>query len=126
MVTQVGEAMNPEDLFELVHEATRAALQAELHTDNINMSRRMFGGTVTFTDGDGRTVKEIDVLSLFKKITSVREKLRVLEQKVNNHASLSAAEKAELQAYLSRSYGSLTTFNFLFHEDQDRFRGTGS
>ena len=118
--------MNPEDLFELVHEATRAALQAELHTDNINMSRRMFGGTVTFTDGDGRTVKEIDVLSLFKKITSVREKLRVLEQKVNNHASLSAAEKAELQAYLSRSYGSLTTFNFLFHEDQDRFRGTGS
>ena len=35
------------------------------------------------------------------------------------------ADKAELQAYLTRSYGSLTTFNFLFRDEEDRFKGSG-
>ena len=117
--------MTPEEMYDLIVDATKTAIRDELHTDDCRMSRRMFGGRVTFTDGDGRTVKDVDVLTIFKKITSVREKLRVLEQKVNNHPTLIASEKAELQAYLSRSYGSLTTFNFLFHRDEDRFRGTG-
>jgi hypothetical protein len=56
----------------------------------------------------------------------VREKLRVLEQKINNHANLDAADKAELQGYLTRCYGSLTTFNALFAEKESFFVGSGS
>jgi hypothetical protein len=69
--------------------------------------------------------KEIPVGTMFKKVTSVREKLRVLEQKINNNSNLDAGDKAEFQAVLSRCYGSLTTFNFLFAEPSDSFQGTG-
>jgi len=118
--------MNPDDMYALMVEATREAIREELHSDDCRMSRRMFGGRVIFEDGDGRKVKEIEVLTLFKKVTAVREKLRVLEQKINNHPTMLANEKAELQAYIARSFGSLTTFNFMFHRDEDKFRGTGS
>ena len=118
--------MESHEIYELVVDAVRAALQEEQGGSSIRMARRMVEGTVTFTDTQGRTVKEVPAELFFKKVTSVREKLRVLEQKINNHGHLSTSDRAELQAYLTRCYGSLTTFNFLFLHDQDRFRGTGS
>jgi hypothetical protein len=118
--------MDPNEMYELMVEASRQAIREELNSDDIQMSQRMFGGSVSIVDGEGRLVKEVEVLSLFKKVTSVREKLRVLEQKVNNHSTLSAPEKAELQTYITRSFGSLTTFNFMFQQEHDKFRGTGS
>lgn len=117
--------MDDQTLYELVHEAVSQAIDSSQGGDNMMLSRRMIGGRVLFEDDEGREVKAIGVESLFKKITSIREKLRVLEQKLNNHKTLDAKEKAELQAYITRSYGSLTTFNFLFAEEKDRFRGTG-
>ncbi len=110
------------ELFELVVEAVRAAQDDGPATP---LSRRMVGGTVVFRDAEGRTVKETDAGAFFKKVTSVREKLRVLEQKINGHSALDTTHKAELQAYLTRCYGSLTTFNFLFRDDDDRFKGSG-
>lgn len=118
--------MNPEDMYDLVVEATRQAIREELHSDHYRMSRRLFGGRVLFEDGDGKTMKEIEVTTLFKKVTSVREKLRVLEQKINNHPTLVEHEKADLQVYIARSFGSLTSFNFMFSRDEDKFKGTGS
>ncbi|MGB1018740.1 MAG: hypothetical protein ACPGVH_06700, partial [Chitinophagales bacterium] len=56
---------------------------------------------------------------------SVREKLRVLEQNINNHTKLDEADKLHLQQYISRAYGSLTTFNVLFSEKEDHFKGMG-
>jgi hypothetical protein len=56
----------------------------------------------------------------------IRDRLRVLEQKVNAHPKLSDAEKVEMQTYLTRCYGSLTTFNLLFRDDRDRFVGDKS
>ena len=61
----------------------------------------------------------------FKKLIGIREKLRVLEQKINNHKSLSAEEKIDLEGYISRCYGSLTTFNVLFASKDIQFSGTG-
>ena len=118
--------MEYDDMYELMVEATRQAIREELHTGDVRISRRMLEGRVVFLDGEGRTVKETDSVSLFKKITSVREKLRVLEQKVNNHPGLTSQEKIEMQTYITRSYGSLTTFNFLFQHEADRFKGTSN
>jgi hypothetical protein len=56
----------------------------------------------------------------------IRDRLRVLEQRVNGHEKLSDADKIELQQYVTRCYGSLTTFNVLFRDEQDRFVGEKS
>lgn len=114
------------DLYELVVEAVREGLRAEFGGPDARMSPRLLEGRVIFEDGQGKQFKEVPTAVFFRKITAVREKLRVLEQKVNNHGGLSTADRAELQAYVSRAYGSLTTFNFLFRDEADKFQGTGS
>lgn len=118
--------MDTAELYELVHEAVAQALDERDGGNDIRMARRMLGGRILFEDAQGREVRAVPVGNLFKKVTSVRDKLRVLEQKVNGSKSLDGADKAELQAYITKAYGSLTTFNFLFSEESDHFRGSGS
>jgi hypothetical protein len=94
---------------------------------NFELGKRWIGGTLKLIPGkDDTQPKEIPIDVFLKKVIGVREKLRVLEQKINNHEVLDAADKAELQGYITRCYGSLTTFNALFAEKESHFVGSST
>ena len=93
---------------------------------DLELGKRWVGGTLRLVPGkDGTQAKDVPIETFFKKIIGIRDRLRVLEQKLNSHPTLAPEEKLELQGYISRCYGSLTTFNVLFGADSSQFKGQG-
>jgi len=90
------------------------------------MAGRWEGGELVVRPGKpGLQEHRLPVDQLFHKVVMVRDRLRVLEQKINASERLSDVEKADLQLYITRCYGSLTSLNFLFAREEDKFKGTG-
>ena len=84
------------------------------------------GGKMILDPGQaGLASKEIPIDAFFHKIIMVRDRVRVMEQKINA-SNLEEIEKVEMQQYITRIYGSLTTFNVLFKSNKDFFVGEKS
>ncbi len=96
-------------------------------TEVIPLGEKWQGGTMLLQPANkDLQPKEIPIETFFRKIVMVRDRLRVLEQNINSHKVLSDAEKVDFQQYITRAYGSLTTFNILFSEKEHYFVGAKS
>ena len=112
------------DLIAEVVDTTVGKLNLKVDHDEFTpqLAPRWVGGKVVLHPNDVTlATKEIELEVFFRKIVLVRDYLRVLEQKINAHPKLNDAERIELQYYITKSYGSLTTFNLLFKEKEQTF-----
>jgi hypothetical protein len=101
----------------------RELLEAETLYGYPEISPRWDGGTLVLKPPDpDNQPKEVDLNAFFHKIVMVRDRLRVLEAKINGQDKLSERDKIELQGYISKCYGTLTTFNVLFSDKDDHFK----
>lgn len=94
-------------------------------SEEVHMAAKWTDGVMILKPGDeDLQSKELPIETFFHKIVMVRDRLRVMEQRVNS-SNLTEQEKVNLQQYISRIYGSLTTFNILFRDKKDSFIGEG-
>ena len=92
-------------------------------TEVVGLGDKWEGGTMILQPYDQSLKgKEIPIETFFHKIVMVRDRIRVMEQRINS-SKLSDEEKVNLQQYITRIYGSLTTFNVLFKYKEDHFSG---
>jgi hypothetical protein len=92
--------------------------------ETVPLGEKWVGGTMILQARDkSMKPKEIPIDSFFHKIVMVRDRLRVLEQNINSHKGLSDEEKVNMQQYITRIYGSLTSFNILFKNKEQQFVG---
>ena len=90
----------------------------------IDLADKWKGGQLILIPGsENLQEKTIPIDTFFHKIVMVRDRLRVMEQKINASKGLNDAEKVDLQQYITRIYGSLTTFNVLFADKEEQFIG---
>jgi len=128
------EEIIPENVTEEIetHSETERSLLKILRlwggfSEPVPLGDRWLKGTLIMQPADKSLKgKELPIDDFFHKIVMVRDRLRVLEQQVNAHKKLSDEDKVNLQQYITRIYGSLTTFNVLFRNKEQWFIGDKS
>lgn len=92
--------------------------------NKVELGRKWVGGTMILQPANKELKpKDMPIETFFHKIVMMRDRLRVLEQNINSSDSLTDEEKVNLQQYISRIYGSMTSFNLLFEDKEDYFVG---
>lgn len=124
---EVIEAIEPEEEVTFT-QAEKSLMKILKHWSDISrvieLGDRWTDGVMILKPGEaGLQSKEIPIDTFFHKIVMVRDRLRVMEQRINSSKNLSDEEKVNLQQYITRVYGSLTTFNVLFKYKKDHFVG---
>lgn len=95
--------------------------------ERVELGGRWIKGSLIFQPLDSSLKEhEIPIETFFHKIVMLRDRLRVLEQQVNSHSKLDDEDRVNLQQYITRIYGTLTSFNFLFKNKEDHFVGESS
>jgi isochorismate synthase EntC len=127
------QSLVPEDELQLLSEAETTAYEmmklaafevSREELPRIELGPRWKNGEMVLKPGDASAAsKSIPIETFFHKVVMARDRLRVMEAQINAHKVLSDAEKVELQQYITRIYGSFTTFNVLFKDKQDFFVG---
>jgi len=106
---------------------SQEVLREELGIGEARIQPRFQGGELIIKPGkEGTADKHIPLETFFHKIVMIRDKLRVLEQRVNAHSGLTDEDKVTMQQYITACYGTLTTFNVLFADPSDGFKGAAS
>ena len=94
--------------------------------EKVAIADKWKGGKLILEPDDATANKEMPIDTFFHKIVMVRDRIRVMEQKINSSTNLDDQEKIDLQQYITRIYGSLTSFNVLFKNKSDHFVGEKS
>ncbi len=103
----------------------RKVIREELGLTPTALADKWRGGQMVLRPGKpGLQDKVVPLETLFNKIVMIRNRLRVLEQQLNS-SELPDDQKLKLQGYITGAYGSLTTFNVLFVDEEDKFKGSG-
>jgi hypothetical protein len=118
-ISRPRASASPRDTLPLVSEREEAGLSA------VTPAEKWRGGDLVLKPGrPGVQEKSWPIETFFHKIVMLRNRLRTLEQQVNA-SELTEDQKVRLQGYISGCYGSLTSFNVLFADESDQFKGGG-
>jgi hypothetical protein len=106
-----------------IEKALKKVLEKEVGiSQSVEIAPKWLRGSMVLKPGNADLQsKEVPIDTFFHKIVMVRDRLRVLEQNINSNEKLEDQDKVNLQQYISRIYGSLTTFNVLFADKEDYF-----
>lgn len=124
----VVDAVEPDtdlvSLFDIERTLTHIIKKYADYPEMVEMGKKWSGGKMILKPGDANLAsKEIPIEQFFHKIVMIRDRMRTLEQRINANPKLDDEEKVNIQQYITRCYGTLTTFNVLFKYEHDQFSG---
>ncbi|WP_431166543.1 hypothetical protein [Tenacibaculum halocynthiae] len=127
IIEAVNQEVDSVSFYEVESSLRKILKQWSDVTEIVPIADKFKGGNLIIQPADTNlSSKEIPIDTFFHKVVMVRDRIRVMEQKINSSKTLADQDKVDLQQYITRIYGSLTTFNVLFKLKSDHFVGAKS
>ncbi|CAM1351210.1 MULTISPECIES: hypothetical protein [Tenacibaculum] len=127
IIEAVNQEVDSVSFYEVESSLRKILKQWSDVTEIVPIADKFKGGNLIIQPADTNlSSKEIPIDTFFHKVVMVRDRIRVMEQKINASKTLADQDKVDLQQYITRIYGSLTTFNVLFKLKSDHFVGAKS